>query len=351
MTRSDADLGSDPGTALRATMNTALSDIRIPTDLLDRAVGRTRRRTARNRVTAAAAAVATVAAVATAIATVPGWSPRRPASTRSTVHPLVQTAAYVLEQAAAAQLNSYHMISVDREPGSGTTYTDLATQQQRSVSQKLASSGQPYFQIAMAIRHGVVTQTTVDYQHHVWSTLTSSSIDHGQIVSVTSWLPLQTNADPAVAYRQALKAGNITVVGHRRLHGRDTILILVKDTVTAQLRAQLKKLHLKLIINKNPNAPKVDPREYESWIWVDARTYLVVQTEHFTERFPNKIVTPPVPGCSVFGCKGTWVPVFNYVTWLPHTPKTMALLTVTPPTGFTKIPYSELAQKYLGPIS
>jgi hypothetical protein len=49
--------------------------------------------------------------------------------------------------------------------------------------------------------------------------------------------------------------------------------------------------------------------------------------------------------------KVTWTSVVNHVSWLPPTPANLALLTVTPPAGFTKIPYSELAQRYLGPIS
>ena len=47
----------------------------------------------------------------------------------------------------------------------------------------------------------------------------------------------------------------------------------------------------------------------------------------------------------------TWSPIIDRVTWLSPTRENLALLTLTPPAGFTKIPYSELAQKYLGPIS
>jgi hypothetical protein len=38
------------------------------------------------------------------------------------------------------------------------------------------------------------------------------------------------------------------------------------------------------------------------------------------------------------------------VAWLPPTPENLAKLTITPPSGYAKIPYTDLA-KYLGPIS
>jgi hypothetical protein len=47
----------------------------------------------------------------------------------------------------------------------------------------------------------------------------------------------------------------------------------------------------------------------------------------------------------------SWRAVVSQITWLPPTPENLAQLTVTPPAGFTEIPYSEMAQKYLGPLS
>jgi hypothetical protein len=81
------------------------------------------------------------------------------------------------------------------------------------------------------------------------------------------------------------------------------------------------------------------------WIWLDAGTYLVVQTEHFVPQFQGR------PRPSAPGSKMTWSPVVDHVPWLSPTRNNLAQLTLTPPAGFTKIPYSELAQKYLGPIS
>ena len=335
MTRYDTDLGdSDPGTALRAIMTASVSDVYTPADLLDRAVSRDRQRKARHRLTGAAAAVAAVAAVATVIAAVPGPPPGRPAVRRQTAGLEAQTAAYVLNRAAAAQVNSYRMISVDQSARSGVFYTDVATQQQRIVSGLLDSSGQPYFQIETTVGGGAYKETDVEYQHHVYSTFTTSSIDNGQRVTLSSFLPLQTNPDPAVAFNKALKSGIITVVGHRSLNGRDTILIRVKPSSRMKPGFTLKE-----------TARLRPPADL---IWIDASTYLVVQTEHFVPRWQGRF-RPSAPGSS--GSKVTWSPFVDHVTWLPPTRGNLALLTVTPPAGFTKIPYSELAQKYLGPIS
>jgi hypothetical protein len=328
MTNYDADLGDpDPGTDLRASMGACVSDIRMPAGLLDRAVSRDRKRKARIRLTGAAGATAVIAAAAVVIATVPGRSAGRLAVTRPTAR---LDAAYVLNRAAAAQVNSYRMISVDQ--GDGVVYTDVATQQQRIVSALRDSSGQPYFQIATAVSGGAYVETDVEYQHHVYSTFTTSSVDHGTPVTISSFLPLQTNADPAVAFQDALKAGIITVIGDRSLNGRETILIQVKSAAKGPVKPT------------TDDGPRATPAPASS-IWIDASTYLVVQTEHYLPQLQGSS-TPPAPGSNT-----TWSPVFDHVTWLSPTPGNLALLTLTPPAGFTKIPYSELAQKYLGPLS
>jgi hypothetical protein len=321
MTSYDADPGDrDPGTAVRASMAACVSDIRMPTRLLDRAVRRDRKRKARIRLTGAAGVTAAIAAAAVVIATLPGRPSGHPALTRPTTRLQALDAAYVLKRAAAAMVDSDRMISVEQNP-TLIVYTDVATQTQRVVNTPRAAD---YLQVLTVIRDKDFTVTDVDYRHHVWSTSTISSIDpSGTPATIGSFLPLQTSADPAIAFREALKAGIITVAGRRRLNGRDTILLLVKASNRG------------LRVNPPP----------ASSIWIDASTYQVVQTEQFIFH-PPLSCKPSAPVCHV-----TWSPVIDHVTWLSPTRRNLALLTLTPPAGFTEIPQSEMDQKYLGPIS
>jgi len=184
------------------------------------------------------------------------------------------------------------------------------------------SSGEPYLQTTTSVRDGIWTEFDVDYADHVYSTLTASDTDNGQRVTVSSWLPLQSSADPAVAFRQALDKHAITVVGHRVLDGRDTILLRVNDPSASPF------------VGGPP-----------SWIWVDASTYLVVQTEHYIHAYKGGSYIAPTPTSQM-----TWQPLVNRVTWLTPTPHNLALLTLNPPAGFANVPYSQMVS-YLGPIS
>jgi hypothetical protein len=319
MTKHDADVGDrDPGTALRASMGACVSDIRISARLLDRAVSRDRKRKARIRLTGAAGAAAAIAAVAIVIATLPGRPSGRPTLTRPTIRLQTLDAAYVLSRAAAAMVDSDRMISVDQNPKL-IVYTNVATQTQRAVN---TPRTEDYLQVLTVIKGKNYTVTDVDYRHHAWSTSTISSIDRDEPpATISSYLPLQANADPAIAFREALKAGIITVVGRRSLNGRDTILLRVKASNRGW---------------------RVNPPPASS-IWIDESTYLVVQTEDFISPLNCK------PSAHV--CHVTWSPVIDHVTWLSPTRRNLALLSLIPPAGFTKIPQSEMDQKYLGPIS
>jgi hypothetical protein len=118
-----------------------------------------------------------------------------------------------------------------------------------------------------------------------------------------------------VAFQQARKAGTITVVGRQSLNGRDTILIRVNAA----------------------NKPGAKLQWPPSWIWIDASTYLVVQTKHFIPDFPS------APEGKI-----SWRAIVDQVIWLPPTPENLAQLTVTPPAGFTKIPASEMGRSISG---
>ncbi|MGH3274722.1 MAG: hypothetical protein ACRDNZ_10455 [Streptosporangiaceae bacterium] len=343
MTRYDADLGSvDPDVELRARMSASVADIHLPAGLLDGAVRRNHQRKIRNRLAGGVGAVLAIGTVAAVVAAVPGGAAARPVVAAGTGHaktghaktghaksahakaaqvPAVsaQTAAFVLSKVEAAQVSTRSMISVVREGGqTGTTYTDLATQQQRNVTGVLDSSGQPYFQTAEKVSGGTDTVITVEYQDHVYSIQTSSSAGYA---GVSSWLPLQSNSNPAAAFQQAIKSGKITVLGHQNLNGRDTILLQAPP------------------MQADPSGLTHPHR----WIWVDAHTYLVVQTKWFIGDWDGPFI--------IGQTKATFTPVEDQVSWLAPTPANLALLTVTPPAGFTQVPYSVMAEKYLGPIS
>jgi hypothetical protein len=324
MTTYDARPGDgDLEVGLRASMTACVTDVRMPAGLLDRAAARNRTKTARKRLIGATSTVAVVAATAAVIVSVAGQSagrkaPAPSAAASSAAAAQAQTAAYILRRAAAAEVNSYRLISVSQDSGSGTVYTDVATQQQRIVAGLRDSAGEPYFQITDVIKGDVWTDTTVDNQHHVYAIQTASAKDHGLgAVTISSFLPLQTQSDPAVVFQAALKQGAITVAGHQNLGGRDTILIRVK-ALTKKERAAAGMPEL----SKGAPIPSDE-------IWVDASTYLVVQTKTF---------------------KGTGGAFITRVSWLPATPENLAKLTITPPPGYTQVPYSDMA-KYLGPIS
>lgn len=322
MTNDDARPdGGDSGIGLRTSLTACVADVRLPADLLDRAAARNRKRTARNRLIGAASAAAVVAAAAAVIVSVPGQPAGRTAAGPSAAPLQAQTAAYVLRRAAAAQVNSSRLISVSQDSGSGTVYTDVATQQQRVVSSLRDSAGQPYFQITDVIKGGVWTDTTIDNQHRVYAIQTGSARDRGfGAVTISSFLPLQTQSDPAAAFQAALRHGIITVAGHQNLGGRDTILIRVRPLT--------EKERMAAGMPAPPKGARQGPAPFNE-IWVDASTYLVVQT---------KTVKPD--GTSFI----------TRVSWLRPTAGNLARLTVTPPPGFTRVPYSDMV-KYLGPIS
>jgi hypothetical protein len=172
----------------------------------------------------------------------------------------------------------------------------------------------------------------------------ASAKDHGLgAITISSFLPLQDKSSPAAAFQAALKQGIITVVGHRNLGGRDTILLDVKPLTNSKKQAVGK-----------PEFPSADAHPFNE-IWLDAATYQVVQTENFLPIVINKKTGKPVKWGTdhITGMSGTfvrWAPVITRVSWLPGTAENLAKLTVTPPHGYTRVPESDMG-KFLGPIS
>ena len=323
----------DPATGISSVMAQTVADVRLPAGLLDQAVARNRRRTVRNRLIGATGTVAVVAAAAALVFSLPGGAVRGGTGT-SAAHlvqpvPKMQTAAYILAHASAAQVNSRTMISVARAVD-GTTYTDVATQQQRYIAGIRASNGQPYFEWSDIIKDGTWTETMVVNQGHVYSVQTARGSDAGRISAL---LPLQAQSNPVAAFNAALRQGMVKVVGHQELGGRDTILLRVNREVTQCEKPGSPAIAKGNCSNGEPVSAQPPP---DDEVWLDAGSYLVVQTKNYK----------PSPTA----VNGTWPSFTTTVDWLPPTPANLAKLSSTPPPGYTKIPSTGLV-KYLGPIS
>jgi hypothetical protein len=314
-------------------MAQTVADVRLPAGLLDQAVARNRRRTVRNRLIGACSTVAIAAAAVALVVSLPGGAVPGGTGT-SAAHgpqpaPKMQTAAYILAHASAAQVNSRTMISVASDV-SGIEYTDVATQQQRYIAGIRASNGQPYFEWSDIIKDGTWTETMVVNQGRVYSVQTASGSDTGRI---SAFLPLQAQSNPVAAFNTALKQGLVKVVGHQELDGRDTILLRVNRAATRCEKPGHPAIAKSNCSNGDPVSNQSAP---DNEVWIDASTYLVVQTRSYK------------PGPTA--ANGAWPSFTTTVDWLPPTPANLANLSITPPSGYTRIPTTGLG-KYLGPIS
>lgn len=323
----------DPATGISSIMAQTVADVRLPARLLDQAVARNRRRAVRNRLIGATSTIAVMAAAAALVFSLPGGTVHG-GTGNSTAHqgqpaPRMQTAAYILAQASAAQVNSRTMISVTHAVN-GTMYTDVATQQQRYIAGIRAANGQPYFEWSDIIKDGTWTETMVVNQGRVYSVATARGSDAG---SIASFLPLQAQSNPVTAFNTALKQGIVKVVGHQELGGRDTILLRVNSEVTKCEKAGYPAAAKAKCLNGKQASTQLPP---DDEVWIDASTYLVVQTKNYK----------PSPKA----VQGTWLSFTTTVNWLPATPANLANLSSTPPRGYTKIPAIQMV-KYLGPIS
>jgi hypothetical protein len=323
----------DPATGISSIMAQTVADILLPADLLDQAVVRHRRRTVRNRLIGATSTVAVVAAAVALVFSLPGGTVPGGTGT-STAHqvrpvPKMQTAAYILAHASAAQVNSRTMISVARAVD-GTLYTDVATQQQRYIAGIRASNGQPYFEWSDIIKDGTWSETMVVNQGRVYSVQTAKGSNAG---SISAFLPLQAQSNPVAAFNTALRQGLVKVVGHQELGGRDTILLRVNREATQCEKPGYPAIAKAKCPTGKPVSAQPPP---DDEVWIDASTYLVVQTKNY------KPSSTPV--------NGTWPSFTTTVNWLPSTPANLANLSIIPPRGYTKIPSTGLV-KYLGPVS
>jgi hypothetical protein len=323
MTMLRAVLGTapEPSARVRAQARASLERRLGCHDAAPRRRVRTAGRPALIAVVSAAAAAAAAAAV---IATVPG----RPAGHHTSAGLAVETAAYVLKRAAAAQADAFHLIGVERIPDTGflydgTTYADAATRQLHWVSYRRTPGGLPLLEESVSASGYVY----VDYRDRVYFGC-MAGVGAGCAAtpdtSVTQYAlpflgPQRGNGwqDPAATYNAALAAGEVTVVGHRNLHGQDTILLLIRQTA-----------------RRIPQPPQTQ-------VWVDARTYLVVQETVWGPDIPNGATVDPA-------ARVTLVPRTTRVSWLQPTPANLAKLNLSRPlAGFSQVNDHQLAH-YLG---
>lgn len=323
--------GSEPGgteTVIQESLAAFVDGLRMPADLLDRAIAGNRRRVVRRRLIGGASLAVAAAAAAILVpghlpggarqpmaqgpgpvmsASKPSADASQPRPARSSAVPQAESAAAILEHAA---VNSERMISVTKAPG-GTIYTDVAAQRQRIVSTKVTAAGLPYYQIGTAVKDGAETQTTVVNPDRVYSALVMPAGS----AAITSGLPLQTSPDPATAISKALDEGAITPAGHQDLDGQDTAVYRVSALTPGQMAAY-----------------SLADTGKGGRIWVNAATDLIVRTD-----FLQSTATG-------------WRHVVINVSWLAPTAQNLGSLRVSPPAGFAQVPYSETARD-LGPIS
>jgi hypothetical protein len=318
MARAVLGTASEPSPQVRAKAWASLERRLHDNDTAPRHWGR---RITRSGLIATVSATAVVAAVTTVIVTASG----QPTGRHTGAGAAVETASYVLKRAAAAQADAYHLIGVEDGPNTGsiydgTTYADAATRKLHWVSYQRTPSGQPLLEESVSGNGSV----EVDYRDRVYFGCTAG-VGGGCAgipdTSITQYAipglgqPGKGWQDPSAAYYAALAEGKVTLAGHRNLDGRDTILLRVHLTA-----------------HRTPQPP--DPE-----VWVDARTYLMVQERFWTQDVPNGATVDP----AVIGHM-TLAPRTIRISWLQPTEANLAKLDLSPWAGFTQVNDHQLAQ-------
>jgi hypothetical protein len=336
-----------------------------------------RRRVARRRILRAGGltGVTGLAAAVTAVAVVTGTTPgpavagghHPPAPKTATLS--AQTAAYIVQHAAAAEAGAARMIQVTRTRA-GVSYLSVATQQTLFVSSRRTSHGQPLLESAENITGTTYTNMDVDYKDRAYNVNSASTLDAGpwgaKGIVIGSWLPGVTASDPSSAYTAALRKGTIKVIGYRNLNGRQTILIQidyqkVKDQICPAPRhagAPGSSGSASSGPSRTPPCEPLPPGTVTckrvppdvNEVWLDASTYLEVQEATIA---PTTVGghPPDKPGVRPTCAKVVgWSTTTTSVDWLPPTKQNLALLNLTPPAGFTQVSNQQIAQ-YLGPYS
>lgn len=351
-------------------LRAALRRLEPPAPDQDAVLRSVRRRVARRRIQLAAGltGLGGLAAALTAVAVMAGTTPGLTA--RSQAHAAkatqrAQTAAYIVQHAAAAEADAARMIQVIRDRA-GVDYLSVATQQTLFVSSERTVHGQPLMASAESIKGTTYTNTLVDYKDRAYSVNSASTLDAGpwgaKGIVIGSWLPGVTASDPASAYTAALRKGTIKVIGYRTLDGRHTILIQV---VFQKVKDPCQARHAEAPSSSGsvrsgpqspcgPQPPRPDacklPPPPVNEVWLDASTYLEIQEATITPRTVMHLL--PGKHRVVWGCYTVvgWSTDTTGVDWLPPTKHNLALLNLTPPAGFAQVSNQQMGQ-YLGPYS
>jgi hypothetical protein len=231
----------------------------------------------------------------------------------------------------------------------------VATQQELFVSSRRIPGGQPLMATAESISGQTYTSTNVDYKDRAYNVVSASTQDASpwgaKGIVIASWLPGVTASDPASAYTEALRKGIIKVAGYQKLHGRPTILLRIDyrkaydsaikphPCITGQNGA---------CIPPRPADCKLPPPGINE-VWLDASTFLEVQEATLTAKTVIRTLDEPGIQWACYTVAG-WSADTTRVDWLPPTRKSLALLNLTPPAGFTQVSNQQMTQ-YLGPYS
>lgn len=354
--------------AVRAALDAETASLRARPDVAARARSGARRRRVVRGVLATVPAVGLVASLAIVAI---GGGHHRPAPKAATQR--AQTAAYIVQHAAAAEAGAARMIQVTTDRA-GVDYMSVATQQTVFVSSRRTSHGWPLLASAEYIKGTTYTNMDVDYKDRAYTVNSASTLDGGpwgaKGIVIGSWLPGVTASDPASAYTAALRKGIIKVIGYRNLDGRQTILIQIdyqkvkdQNAPTAQI-CPAGHAGAPSSSGSASSGPPLTPCEPlppgtvtckrvplgVDEVWLDASTYLEVQEATIAPKTVGGSASegPGVrPTCAkVVG----WSTTTTSVDWLPPTKHNLALLNLTPPAGFTQVSNQQMGQ-YLGPYS
>jgi hypothetical protein len=260
-------------------LHAEVADIQPSADLWTTLRRRQVRRTWATRGAVASSLAATAGIVALLLA---GAGP--PAS------PRLETVAYVTQQTinALGHVDQYVQKSVSVMNGGVTvTWSDAATNRTRFST---TVNGVPGLDVAkFPGPSGVPRELWVDHGTRSWWEESLANIVPLQPGPGTRYMD---SADPG-AIRDAIVAGDLRVLGHERLDGRDT-------------------LHLRL------DPPARNAGESYLDVWVDASSYL-----------PARLVLFPSSGISR---------LTDTISWLPRTAGNLANLDFAPPAGYTHLP-------------